>query len=78
VLLAYKQEMAMPTLPLRKDTERAYLMSEATCEGVFYSIWKDDRLAVVVPCHRVMNKNGELDGYGGGIWRKRALLELEQ
>jgi AraC family transcriptional regulator, regulatory protein of adaptative response / methylated-DNA-[protein]-cysteine methyltransferase len=37
-----------------------------------------NRIAIVVPCHRVVNKNGELGGYGGGIWRKRALLELEQ
>jgi AraC family transcriptional regulator of adaptative response/methylated-DNA-[protein]-cysteine methyltransferase len=35
-------------------------------------------IAVIVPCHRVVNKNGELGGYGGGLWRKRRLLHLEQ
>ena len=34
-------------------------------------------IAVVVPCHRVIGSNGTLTGYGGGIERKRALLELE-
>jgi len=34
-------------------------------------------LAVIVPCHRVIGADGSLTGYGGGIWRKRALLELE-
>jgi AraC family transcriptional regulator of adaptative response/methylated-DNA-[protein]-cysteine methyltransferase len=34
-------------------------------------------IAIVVPCHRVVNKNGELGGYGGGLWRKRRLLYLE-
>ena len=33
---------------------------------------------IVVPCHRVIGKDGSLTGYGGGLHRKRALLELEQ
>ncbi len=37
-----------------------------------------NRIAIVIPCHRVVNKNGELGGYGGGLWRKRLLLDLEQ
>jgi methylated-DNA-[protein]-cysteine S-methyltransferase len=32
---------------------------------------------ILVPCHRVIGADGSLTGYGGGIWRKRALLELE-
>jgi AraC family transcriptional regulator of adaptative response/methylated-DNA-[protein]-cysteine methyltransferase len=36
-----------------------------------------NRIGVVIPCHRVVNKNGQLGGYGGGLWRKEALLELE-
>jgi AraC family transcriptional regulator of adaptative response/methylated-DNA-[protein]-cysteine methyltransferase len=36
-----------------------------------------NRIAIVIPCHRVVNTNGALGGYGGGLWRKRALLELE-
>jgi len=35
-------------------------------------------IAIVVPCHRVVNKSGELGGYAGGLWRKRRLLHLEQ
>jgi methylated-DNA-[protein]-cysteine S-methyltransferase len=34
-------------------------------------------IAVVVPCHRVVGANGSLAGYGGGLERKRFLLELE-
>lgn len=34
-------------------------------------------LAIVVPCHRVVRADGSLSGYGGGVWRKRRLLELE-
>lgn len=34
-------------------------------------------LAIVVPCHRVIGSDGSLTGYGGGLWRKRWLLEHE-
>ena len=33
---------------------------------------------IVVPCHRVVGSDGSLTGYGGGLERKRALLELER
>ncbi|MFO0972572.1 MAG: methylated-DNA--[protein]-cysteine S-methyltransferase [Phycisphaerae bacterium] len=35
-------------------------------------------IAIVVPCHRVVNADGSLGGYGGEPWRKRFLLDLEQ
>ena len=35
-------------------------------------------IAILIPCHRVVNAGGELGGYGGGAWRKRALLDLEK
>ena len=35
-------------------------------------------LPIVVPCHRVINADGSMGGYGGGVDRKRILLELEQ
>lgn len=35
-------------------------------------------LCVVVPCHRVVGRDGSLTGYAGGLPRKRALLELEE
>ena len=34
-------------------------------------------LSIVIPCHRVIEANGKLRGYGGGLWRKQRLLELE-
>ncbi len=38
----------------------------------------DNRVAILVPCHRVIGADGSLTGYGGGLWRKQRLLELEQ
>ena len=37
----------------------------------------DNRIAIVVPCHRVVPANGGLGGYGGGVHRKQRLLDLE-
>jgi len=36
-----------------------------------------NNVAIVVPCHRVIGANKELVGYGGGLWRKKWLLEHE-
>ena len=37
-----------------------------------------NQLAIVIPCHRVINSNGEPGGYGGGIIRKKWLIDLEK
>jgi AraC family transcriptional regulator of adaptative response/methylated-DNA-[protein]-cysteine methyltransferase len=37
-----------------------------------------NQLAIIVPCHRVIQTNGKLGGYAGGILRKQTLLDLEQ
>jgi methylated-DNA-[protein]-cysteine S-methyltransferase len=34
-------------------------------------------IAIIVPCHRVIGKNGRLVGYGGGVEHKQTLLKLE-
>lgn len=35
-------------------------------------------IAIVIPCHRVLGADGALTGYGGGLWRKQALIEMER
>lgn len=37
-----------------------------------------NQISIVIPCHRVIGANGNLTGYGGGLWRKSWLLEHEQ
>ncbi len=37
-----------------------------------------NRIAIVIPCHRVIGKDGSLTGYGGGLWRKKWLLDFEK
>jgi len=38
----------------------------------------DNRLSIIVPCHRVIGADGALTGYGGGLARKQKLLDLER
>lgn len=37
----------------------------------------DNRISILIPCHRVIGSDGTLTGYGGGLWRKQRLLEVE-
>ena len=38
----------------------------------------DNKISIIIPCHRVIGHDGKLVGYGGGLWRKQFLLELER
>lgn len=37
----------------------------------------DNRLGIIIPCHRVLGSDGNLTGYGGGLWRKAWMLDHE-
>ena len=37
-----------------------------------------NQFAIMIPCHRVIHKNGEIGGYAGGVYRKKYLLEWEK
>jgi AraC family transcriptional regulator of adaptative response/methylated-DNA-[protein]-cysteine methyltransferase len=37
-----------------------------------------NRISIIIPCHRVIGSDGQLTGYGGGLWRKKWLLDMEQ
>lgn len=37
-----------------------------------------NRISIIIPCHRVIGDNGDLTGYGGGLWRKKWLIDFEK
>lgn len=36
-----------------------------------------NNISIIIPCHRVIGSNGKLVGYGGGLWRKKWLIDFE-
>ena len=49
----------------------------ATAREIGQSVGRNP-LSIIVPCHRVIGRNGQLTGYAGGLERKQFLLELEE
>ena len=58
--------------------EQAEKIEKPTAARAVASANGANRLAIIVPCHRVIGKNGKLTGYGGGLERKRWLIEHEK
>ena len=55
----------------------AVLADGSTAQDVGQAIGRNP-IGIIVPCHRVVGRNGQLTGYAGGLKRKRFLLELEE
>lgn len=60
-----------------EDLARAVGKPPGACRAVGQANGRN-RIVILIPCHRVVNKDGSLGGYGGGLWRKKFLLELER
>lgn len=61
----------------RSYGEQARLLGQPLAVRAVARANGDNPIAIVVPCHRVVGANGKLTGYGGGLWRKRWLLDHE-
>ena len=55
----------------------AVLADGTTAQEVGQAVGRNP-LSIIVPCHRVVGRNGQLTGYAGGLKRKQFLLELEE
>jgi len=62
----------------RSYADQARLLGDMSAIRAVARANGDNRIAIVVPCHRVVGSDGSLTGYGGGLWRKRWLLDLER
>jgi AraC family transcriptional regulator of adaptative response/methylated-DNA-[protein]-cysteine methyltransferase len=67
--IKYGETISYDDLAVRIDNSKA-VRAVANANG-------NNKLAIIIPCHRVIGKDGRLRGYGGGIWRKRFLIEHE-
>ena len=72
---------ACRAIPHGETRSYAWLAAAAGRPGAFRAAGQAmarNRLAVVVPCHRVIGSDGGLHGYGGGLDKKASLLDLER
>ena len=61
----------------RSYAEQARMIDAPTAVRAVARANGDNRIAIVIPCHRVVGSDGTLTGYDGGLWRKRWLLNHE-
>ncbi len=75
--LVWQQLQTIPYGHTRTYKQQAVALGNAGAIRAVAAANGMNRLAVIVPCHRVIGSNGNLTGYAAGLWRKKHLLELE-
>ena len=75
---AWNQLMKIPYGETISYESQARAMGRTGAQRAVGKANGDNRIAIIIPCHRVVKQNGDLCGYGGGLWRKKFLLDLER
>lgn len=74
----WEQLKKIPHGKTKSYLDIAVAVGKPTAYRAVAQVNANNRLAVIVPCHRVINASGALGGYAGGLSRKQCLLDLEQ
>ena len=77
-LKAWQALLAIPYAQTSSYAEMATAIGSPSASRAIGRANGRNRIAIVIPCHRVIRSDGALCGYGGGIWRKQWLLEHER
>jgi len=75
---AWRELMHTPYGQTRSYTDQAIALERPLAFRAVANANGANNIAIIVPCHRIINNNGALGGYGGGISRKKWLLNHEQ
>lgn len=73
----WRQLLAIPFGETRSYSDIAIALNNPNAVRAVGLANGKNPISIVVPCHRVIGKNGTLTGYAGGLPRKQQLLELE-
>jgi len=73
----WKELLTIPYGITRSYQEQAEHVGDIKAVRAVAKANGDNRIAIIIPCHRVIGKDGKLTGYGGGLWRKQFLLDCE-
>lgn len=74
---AWNVLMTIPYGETRSYAEQAIRLGNKDAARAVANANSNNRLAIVIPCHRIINSNGKLGGYAGGVDRKQWLLNHE-
>ena len=75
---AWKALLEIPYAETRSYQEQATVIGNPKAFRAVASANRNNRISIIIPCHRVIAKNGNLAGYGGGLDRKEYLINLEK
>ena len=73
----WKALQMIPYGETRSYSEQAEVIGKPKALRAVAKANGDNRISIIIPCHRVIGKDGALVGYGGGLWRKKFLLDHE-
>ena len=76
--LVWGELMRIPYGQTRSYADQALAIGRPSAYRAVANANGANQLAIVIPCHRIINTNGDLGGYGGGIARKRWLINHEK
>lgn len=76
--VVWKELQTIPFGETRSYQEQANNIGKPTAIRAVANANGQNRIAIIIPCHRVIGSDGSLTGYGGGVWRKEKLLQLER
>lgn len=74
----WQELQAIPAGRTRSYAQLAAAIGHPTAVRAVAAANGANRLALVVPCHRVIGTDGTMTGYAGGLWRKERLIALER
>lgn len=74
---AWDALLKIPYGETRSYLEQAKVINKPKAFRAVASANRNNRISIIIPCHRVIAKNGKLAGYGGGLDRKAFLIDLE-
>lgn len=74
----WKELQGIPYGKTRSYKEQAIAIGNADSVRAVATANGMNRIAIIIPCHRVIGSDGNLTGYAGGLWRKKFLLDLEK
>ena len=76
--LVWKELISLPYGQTRSYTDQARALGKHKAYRAVANANGANKLVIIIPCHRIINSNGYLGGYGGGVHRKKCLIDFEK